>query len=146
MFISKVGNWRLPDEVTCLNSFFSFVFVMYSTPMLLTLKKCFCTLTIFCVSNIWNFAWSTCSYFLTCCLKMHRNINLFLFHINQSIWIVRLFSCCIAQCMMKIECVLLTESFCAQQSINSHSADHYKEMLQLWCNRPAGEVLSHIIS
>ena len=54
--------------------------------------------------------------------------------------------------MMKIEGVLLhnlqpedfTESFCAQHGISSHSADHSKELLQLWFNRPAGEVLSYI--
>ena len=54
--------------------------------------------------------------------------------------------------MMKIECLVLhklqpedfTKDFCAQHGISSHSADHCKEMLQLWCNRPAGEILSHI--
>ena len=53
---------------------------------------------------------------------------------------------------MKIECVLLhnlqpedfTKSLCSQHNISSNSADHCKEMPQLWGNRPAGEVLSHI--
>ena len=54
--------------------------------------------------------------------------------------------------MMKTECVQLhklqpedfTKSFCAQQGISSYSADHCKEMLQLGCYRPAGEVLLQI--
>ena len=48
---------------------------------------------------------------------------------------------------MKTECVLLhklqpedfTEGFCTQHGISSLSADHCKEVLQLWYNRPAGE-------
>ena len=55
--------------------------------------------------------------------------------------------------MMKIECVVLhklqpedlTESFCAQHGISSHTADNCNEMLQLWSNRPAGEILLEIL-
>ena len=36
----------------------------------------------------------------------------------------------------------ITEGFCALHGISSHSADHCKEQLQLWCNRHAGEILS----
>ena len=53
---------------------------------------------------------------------------------------------------MKIEHVVLhklqtedlTEGFSTQHGINSQSADCCKDMLQLWCNKPAGEILSHI--
>ena len=54
--------------------------------------------------------------------------------------------------MMNMECVQLhnlqpedsTKSLCAQHGISSNSADDCEEMPQLWSNRPAGEVLSHI--
>ena len=52
--------------------------------------------------------------------------------------------------MMKTEWLVLhklqpedfANSFFTQHS--SHTADHCKEMLQLLCNRPEGEVLSYI--
>ena len=61
-------------------------------------------------------------------------------------------SCYVTQYMMKIECLVLhklqpedfTESFYTKHGISSHAADHCKEMLQLWCNRPAGEILSDL--
>ena len=36
----------------------------------------------------------------------------------------------------------ITEGFRAQHGISSHSADHCKKQLQLWCSNQAGEILS----
>ena len=55
------------------------------------------------------------------------------------------------QCMMKILPVELhklepkdfTKDFCSQNGISRHSAGDCKEMLQLWCNVPESEIVSH---
>ena len=47
--------------------------------------------------------------------------------------------------LQKLQPEDFTESFYTKHGISRHAADHCKEMLQLWDNRPAGEILPHLI-
>ena len=63
-------------------------------------------------------------------------------------------SCVITKFMMKMsELVVLgklqpgdfTKDFCTQQGISSHSADHCKELLQMWASRQEGRFCKKLL-